>query len=74
MLHSLYKHLVCQKKIQYQVIDHTGGHDFLRYISKEMIPNDLNHWDGLHGGNSPVILLPSNILDSCWDKDCVPSL
>lgn len=39
------------------MIDHTGSHDFLRYISKEMIPNDLNYWDCLPGGNSPGIFL-----------------
>ena len=37
------------------MIDHTGSYDILRYITKEMIPNDLHYWDDLPRGNSPGI-------------------
>ena len=55
-----------------QLIDDTVSHNFLRYVTEEVVPYDLYHWEALPGGYCPGVSLLSMILDPSWDEDLAP--
>ena len=55
-----------------QSIDDTVSCNFSRYVTKEVVPYDLDHQEALPEEYCPGVSLLSMILDPSWDEDLAP--